>query len=156
MTKDTLEVNTQAQDQFTLSIELLRLLQWLVEHDSEGLKRLINKAFAHGLNEKIQKPREVNANDHNEIQHSIIDFFVVLEALLFEALNDSSVKSVIQRNLIPSVNRIDTSAFDTSTLKFSLERATAQLSHNSKSSPRDVLMKELIKRWKPNKKNGMN
>jgi hypothetical protein len=155
MTKKTLE--TTNQDQFTLSLELLRLLQWVVEHDAEGLKRLVNKALAHGLHDKINKPRELNdAQEHNEIQHSIIDFFVLLEALLFESINEQSVKSVIQRNLIPSVNRIDTSAFDIPTLKFSLERATAQLSHNSKASPRDVLMKELIKRWKPNKKNGMN
>lgn len=144
-------------DQFTLSLELLRLMQWIIEHDAEGVKRLINRALAQGLNEKINNGPELNdAQESNEVQHSIIDFFVLLEALLFEAMNDHAVKNVLQRNLIPAVSRIDTSACDTATVRFSLERATTQIQNNPQENPRDLLMKELLKRWKPPKKNVAN
>jgi hypothetical protein len=145
-------------DQFTLSFELLRLFQWLVEHDIESLRRLINRSMAQGLNDSLGKLREapVKQQDAQEIQHSIIEFFVVLETLLYESINEHSAKNSLQRSLIPAVNRIDTSGCDTSTVRFSLERATAQIAHKPQENPHDLLMKELIKRWKPHKKSVAN
>ena len=148
MSHNTFDTN----DQFTVSFELLHLMQWLVEHDPEGLKRLIARALTQGLQEKINHSQGEQQHPDN-MQNNIVDFLLLLEALLFEAINEHSVKSVLQRNLIPSVNRIDAAACDNSTVRFSLERATSQMQLNPQENPRDLLMKELIKRWKPHKKN---
>jgi hypothetical protein len=143
-------------DQFTISVELLRLMQWIIEHDQEGLKRLMSRALSRGLNKKLNGAQDAVTEDSEHAHHSIIDFFLLMEALLIETVNENAVKDVLQRNLIPSVNRIDTTACDTDTVRFSLERATSKMQAHPQESPRDLLLKELIKNWKPNKKNRVN
>lgn len=138
-------------DQFTLSLEVLHLMQWLIEHDQEGLKKLINRALAHGLHDKLHTPLD-SQQSKADAQHSIIDFFVLLETLLLEATNEQSTKNIVRRNIIPAVNRIDTDACDNHTVITSLEQATAQLSQQPEENPQELFVKELIKRWKPNKK----
>jgi hypothetical protein len=143
-------------DQFTISVELLRLMQWIIEHDQEGLKRLMSRALSRGLNKKINSAQDAVTESSESAHHSIIDFFLLMEAILIETVNENAVKDVLQRNLIPSVNRIDTTECDTDTVRFSLERATSKMQMNPQESPRDLLLKELIKNWKPNKKHRVN
>lgn len=142
-------------DQFTISIELLRLMQWIVEHDQEGLKRLISRAIAQGLNKKITQREDVPQTSEGT-HHDIIDFFLLMETLLIESINENVAKTVLQKNLIPAVNAIDSAALDNQTVRFSLERATNQMQLNPQENPRDLLLKEIIKNWKPNKKSTLN
>lgn len=143
-------------DQFTISIELLRLMQWIVEHDQEGLKRLISRAISQGLNKKITTQREDVPQTSEGTHHDIIDFFLLMETLLIESMNENVVKTALQKNLIPAVNAIDSAALDNQTVRFSLERATNQMQLNPQENPRDLLLKEIIKNWKPNKKSTLN
>lgn len=142
-------------DQFTISVELLRLMQWIIEHDQEGLKRLINRALSQGLHRHMETPQDATETS-DAAHHSIIDFFLLMEALLIETANEQAVKSALQQNLVPSINRIDTAECDTHTVQFSLQKATNKLKTNPDESPRELLLKELIKNWKPNKKQVVN
>jgi hypothetical protein len=146
--------NNHDSDQFTLSLELLRLMQWLVKNDPEGLKRLISKAMNQGLNKQVSKALETDdiQETSTQIQHGIIDFFILMEALLSETMYEHSMKKGLQKNLIPAMQRIDTTDCDASIVLTSLEQATSQLQSQPNANPRDLLLNELIKRWKPNKK----
>ena len=47
----------EKDEQFAISYELLCLLRWIVENDADKLKRMVTRAVARGLNEKIEHIR---------------------------------------------------------------------------------------------------
>ncbi|MCX5922117.1 MAG: hypothetical protein NTX86_02210 [Candidatus Dependentiae bacterium] len=144
--------------QFVLSYELLSLLRWLAEHDAEKLKKLITKALANGLQEDVNRARKNRDEEQvlEEIQHGMLDFFNLLEILLAEAMDEQTMHKAMQKNLMPAIDQIDATICDDATVRTSIERATAKIEHNSKENPKDILFKELLKRWKPVNKNAFN
>jgi hypothetical protein len=84
-----------------------------------------------------------------DAQQDIVEFLMLMEGLLFEALSEHQSKSSLRHQMLPAVARIDSAACDTMLVQGSVERATSQMRQNPKENPRDLLMKELIKRWKP-------
>jgi hypothetical protein len=140
--------NHTLPDQLTLSLELLRLLQWLVEHEQDSLKRLITRSLNQGLAATIKRN---NAIEDHELHNGIINFFTLIEIIMLEALNEHTTRTTLQRHLIPAINCIDTSACDTHTVQASIEQVTSKMHTNPQENPRELLIKELIKRWKPTK-----
>lgn len=145
----------QQNNQFVISYELLHLLQWIVEHGSEKLKKMVGKALAGGLRERIQKS-EAEGHPAQEMQESIVEFFALLEGLLGETMNEQALLKAHQKNLIPALDQIDTSICDNRTVQSSLEKATTQMRHNPEANAHDLLYQEILKRWKPNKKSTLN
>lgn len=144
--------------QFVLSYELLALLRWLADHDADKIKKIIAKALASGLKDEVNRAREGRNEEETleEIQHGIIDFFGLLEVLLHETINEHAVQKAMQKNLMPSIDQIDSTYCDNATVRTSIEKATAKIEHNPKENPKELLFKELLKRWKPANKNILN
>lgn len=131
-------------NQFVISYELLNLLQWLIENEQENLKKMVIRAQSNG-----QRSLEHCSDD---IQQTVIDFFSLLDALLIEAEEEQQVQSAFQRVMIPAINHIDTSLCDSNAVAMSVAKATQALENKTGENPKEVLCKELLKRWKPNKK----
>ncbi len=148
------EYNTQ----FSISYELLCLLRWLIEHDADKLKKIIAKAISSGeLQDEMQKIENTNELGLNsDMQNSIIDFFGLLEGLLIESINEQVEKRAREKDLMPAIDQIDSTICDDATVRFSLEKTTADLAHNPDINPKEKLFKELLKRWTPHNKNTMN
>lgn len=143
--------------QFVLSHELLYLLQWLIEHDTNKLKKIITKAVASGLREKMQKvDNTAELNLSEDMHHSIIDFFELLEELLLDAINEHVAQKAREKNLLPAIDQIDSTVCDDATVRFSVEKATKKMELNPNANPKEQLLKELLKRWKPHNKNVIN
>lgn len=144
-------------NQFVISYELLCLFQWLFEHEQETLKKLMEKALNNGLHERLyQRNTILQQSPQEDLQQSIIDFFSLLEILLYELLNEKQVKKVIEQNLMPAIKNIDSAAYDNATLALSIAKATAFYESNPEQNPKDILCKEILKRWKPSKKIALN
>jgi len=159
MHNDSFNNNNQSQ-QFVISYELLCLLRWLLENDLERLKKMISKALANGLHEDIKQFEQlgdVNADPAmvQEIQHSIIEFFSMLETLLLEAYKEQAVQRAVEKNLMPTIDHIDTTLLNDDTVRSSVAKATAHSEKHPKENAQDALFKELLKQWKPSK-NMMN
>lgn len=137
-------------DQFVLSYELLQLMEWLVEKDEEGLKRLIKKAIAGGLDMRIKKEKN-NQLAASQAQDSIVSFLTLLEILLAESTQEQSVDHIMEKALIPAIDQVDTKVCDSPTLKSSIAIATSK-SENNPQNAQNIFLKELLKRWKPSKK----
>lgn len=147
----------QNSNQFVLSYELLSLLQWMVEHDAHILKDLIANALKSGLKQEIQRSDLKNTTQTLEgAQYSVLEFFSLLEALIAETINEHAVQSVLEKNLMPAIDQIDSTACDDATVRRSIEKATAKWELNPQDNPHDILFKELLKRWKPSKKTVVN
>ena len=137
-----------------VSYELLILLQWLLEHEQETMKKVVSKALAHGLQERLdqhmtQRERQQAAA---ELQGGIIDFFLMLESSLHRTMNEDHTKEVIQRNLLPALKQMDARTYSIGALENSIAKAEAAFLSKHATSPKEILCKELLKRWKPHKK----
>ncbi len=144
-------------NQFVLSYELLVLLRWLIDNDENKIKKIIGNALKSGLQEELQLlDNTENLSELSELQHSITDFLGVMEALLLETSSEHIKEKARQQKLLPSLDQIDTTLCDDTTVRFSVEKATAELAENPSANAKELLYKELLKRWQPADKNLKN
>jgi len=147
-------------EQFAISYELIYLLKWILDNDTSKLKKIVSKSLSSGLKERLED-RNYFSNDENEniledIHQTILEFFVTMEDILLEALSEEAIKKALEQDLIPDIEKIDSTICDDATVRFSVEKATSKIDKNPKADPKDLLFKELLKRWKPNKKKILN
>jgi hypothetical protein len=153
ISKQSWDDRIASKNQFTVSYELLALLQWLACQEESNLKKIIQHALAHGLKQKLQQ--QVPTSEQNladTIQYSIVEFFALLEALLLESIDEQTVQNAIEHKLMPAIDRIDPSTCDDETIRVSIEKTTAKLASNQQANAKELLFKELLKQWRPPKK----
>lgn len=136
--------------QFALSYELLHLLRWLEQHDIERLKKIVSRAVAHGLHDEIQRTSaHINQNVLEDMHHGIVDFFELMDTLLNDAINQHLEKKAREKNLLPTLDHFDTSLFDHDAVRTSIENTTKQLDAHPHINAKELLCKELLKKWDP-------
>lgn len=139
--------------QFMISYELLRLIQWLIEHDQDGLKRLIEHAFENGLAQDITELHYFGeTRGVNELQQNVVEFFAVLESLLTETIQEDTAQDALERSRIPAITQVDTHHCDSGIMAASIAKATAALDANGYENGKEIFCRELLKRWKPAKR----
>ncbi len=152
------KISTGQTDQFVISHELLCLLRWLIDHDADRIKRVISRSLGHGLHDKLNNLQRVNDEQAlDEAQFNILEFFSLLEILLAESLEEHAVKNAVQKGLMPAINHIDPSECANEVVHYGLERTNARLARKlNGEKPQDILLKEILKNWKPTKKQSAN
>jgi hypothetical protein len=144
-------------NQLTISYELLYLMQWLLENEPERLKKLIVQALHKGLKEEMQQALKNKALATNEeLQYSVVDFLTLLESLLQEAINEQALKTIAEKKLMPALDHIDGNICNSSMVQSSIEKASNRLESHPQENPQEILFKELLKNWKPDKKAKLN
>lgn len=140
--------------QILLTYELLFLLQWIMEHESDALKKIIVRALKNGFDDPDYRSNEViemNISDPT-IQECIVDFLGLMDSLLLEATTELDMQKNAELSLIPALKHIDSTMCDEEVVQSSLKKTNAQLHSNSKQNAQEILLKELLRRWKPDKK----
>jgi len=154
---DENKISAFETDQFVISHELLCMFRWLIEHDADRLKRVISRALNHGLREKLNNLQQSNDEQAlEEAQFNILEFFSMLEMLLAESLEEHAVKNAVEKGLMPAIDHIDPSACANEVVHYGLERANAKMARKTSEKPQDILLKEILKNWKPTKKQSAN
>lgn len=139
-------------NQLTVSYELLYLVQWLLENESDALKKLINQALEKGLKQDLQIATHSELKNTEDIQYSIVDFLSLLETLLHESVSEQNMRRIMEKKLMPAIDNIDNKECDRATVDFSVEKATSKIENNPEKNPQEILFQELLKCWKPTKK----
>jgi len=143
----------EESSQLTLSYELLYLIRWLVENEPEQLKKIIQTALDSGLKEDFKQTYSTDQEKAVDAMHyNIVDFLNLLEGLLHESINEHTIKNVMQKKLMPAIDQIDTTECDTFMVQESVEKASNEFEQNPKNNAQDILFKELLKSWNPEKK----
>ena len=137
--------------QLALSLQLLELIKWLSEHEQEGLKRLIAHAVQNGLQERLAQP--LTDESEVELQEGIVEIFSLMEALLYEVMHEDKTKKLSKS--IPAIDHID-GTVDEHLVSLSAATTAHTLECDPSIDPKEELCKELLRRWKPSKKLGMN
>jgi primosomal protein N' len=143
-------------DQFVLSQELVQLMDWIIKHNAEGLKKVIEVAISKARSERKRKKAKQELYDselyeNDELQGSIIDFFSLLEKSLYEVESQHSAESYIQKQLMPAIEHVDTSVCDELTLSNCAALTANKVKKQPKKDAKDLFLKELLKLWKPGK-----
>lgn len=138
-------------DQFIVSYELLYILQWLMTYEKEAFTHLVQKAFIQGsqITNTNDAPDQVEEAEY--LQSSVIDFFSFLEQEVENIAQAESMKHIMQKNLLKTLDHIDPKIFDPAIIKASMvataEKVRPQRNHQAK----DYFLKELLKKWQPKK-----
>ena len=148
----SLSPHEENNTQFTLSHDLLHLLQWIIENEPEKLKRLVTKAVHQGIYEKIQK-EEQTMEEKSYLYTSIIDFFALMEAFLREASSDYTKQRAREKNVLKDIDHI---VCDSNIIRSSLEQATKKGSNSSSAQVKEILFEEILKRWAPHSKKSIH
>ena len=136
--------NSNGNDQFIISKELINLMQNIIDLYSESFKEVIAQA------QKNTNPQNPEF-DLKDAQDTILEFLNLMEMLSYEIKHENIVTQHLQLQLMPSINHIDQTTCDEDTVISSIEDATDQMEKNPKANPQELLYKELLKRWTPTK-----
>lgn len=147
-------------DQFIVSYELLYILQWIITHEKEAFSQLVHKAFIQGS----QAPENSEDFDQTEesdlLQNSVIDFFGFLEQEIDVVAQSESMKHIMQKNLLKTLDHIDPKTFDPAIIKESMVATAEKIKPQRNHLAKDLFLKELLKKWSPkkdkNKKRNLN
>ena len=132
--------NSNGNDQFIISKELINLMQNIIDLYSESFKEVIAQA------QKNTNPQN-SEFDLQDAQDTILEFLNLMEMLSYEIKHENIVTQHLQLQLMPSINHIDQTTCDEDTVISSIEDATDQMEKNPKANPQELLYKELLKRW---------
>ena len=153
---NNIKLSSENNTQLTISYELLYLLQWLIEYDDSRLKQMITRALNQGLRKEMQKTEKSNELVDEMYYHTIIDFFELMEELLAESIREHIEKKAREKNLMPTIDQIDSTLCDDATMRFSIEKTTTKIENDPDINPKEQLLKELLRSWKPHNKNIIN
>ncbi len=133
-------------DQFIVSYELLYILQWLMTYEKEAFTQLVHKAFIQGS----QTTNEYDTADQFEeaeyLQSSVIDFFSFLEQEVENVAQTESIKHIMQKNLLKTLDHIDPKIFDPAIIKASMMATAEKLNPQRNHQAKDYFLKELLKK----------
>ncbi|MCA9770735.1 hypothetical protein KC460_05185 [Candidatus Dependentiae bacterium] len=147
----------EPQEQLVISYELLCLLHWFMEHDNAKFRRMLKTALKKGLYKKIVNKQDLEQFKTLEnIQHTILDFFGMLEALFIEAFSEYETEQIAQKSILPELDHIDSKHYDDSEIHLSAQKAQKDATDNPAQLAKDILFQELLRRWQPKKKTVVN
>lgn len=146
--------NNSLNNHFVVSYELLQLLEWLMHHEQDAIKKIIARALNEGFTPSLLHKDEQETAEHMK-QH-VVDFFALLEILLSETLQEKEAQTVVAHNLLPALDHIDSRHYDPESMAASIAKAQGALQRKATKNAHDILYKELLKRWRPAKNSLLN
>lgn len=141
---------------FLLSLELLCLMNWLVKNEKTRLKILIKDAVKDGLGDELDTLASTqNLQTNEKLHESFVTFLVYLESELKDSLEKEGQYTILRENLASSLKTLNIN-LDSSTVLTSLKQVEQELLRDvepkNESKTRKLLLKKMIKNWKPSKK----
>ena len=132
-----------------LSQELVLLLEWLVCNEQENMIKLIYKALKKGLRQQISTLHKQKIESHSiDPTENIIQFLSIVDILLHDSLS-SLMKNYNKSTLHVFAQHIENHTKNADILAQSIEIASKKANENPTINPKDALMMEFIKKWKP-------
>lgn len=154
---------------FSLSLELVLLMGWLLKHEKKSLQKLVTKSLKAGLVKEIglidtfsqEELLDIDSDFSQELHNSILDFLMHLEDVLLDELETREPKE--KQSFSTTIQKINKQKLDNKTLLVSLKHTNNQIDDmkKKKSSKKqdklnEILFSELLKNWMPNTNEPIN
>ena len=139
------------EDQFIVSYELLYILQWLMMYEKDALAALVHNAFIQGSQLSHDYISDENSQESDDLQNSVIDFFSFLEEEVQNISQAESMKHIMQKNLLKTLDHIDPKIFDPAIIKASMMATAENVGPKRNHQAKDYFLKQLLRKWTPKK-----
>ncbi len=139
------------EDQFIVSYELLYILQWLMTYEKEAFTHLVHKAFIQGSQFCNENDAYDQFEETEHLQSSVIEFFSFLEEEIETVSQAESIKHIMQKNLLKTLDHIDPNLFDPAVIKASMMATAEKLHPQRNHQAKEFFLKQLLKKWTPKK-----
>ncbi|MFC1894831.1 hypothetical protein ACFLYH_02685 [Candidatus Dependentiae bacterium] len=135
---------------FSLSLELIFLMNWLLKNNKIKLKNLISEAIKQGLLEELEliDENEENLNDTTFLHNTILDFLLFLEDSLLETLEQKNINFDLKEKFKSTLQKINSQSMDRKTIWLSMNQTKIKNKSNN-DEVKNALLNQLIKNWKP-------
>ncbi|KKP22539.1 MAG: hypothetical protein SZ59_C0005G0004 [candidate division TM6 bacterium GW2011_GWF2_28_16] len=147
---------------FSLSLELVLLMSWLLKHKKSDLKKLIAKSLDQGLQQELdlietftqEELLNVDSDFAEELHNSILEFLMHLEDTLLKEL--SKTTNSYKQEISPMAQKLNTQKIDSRTVLLSLQNVNQLIEdknllkkNKNNTEVTDILFSEILKNWVP-------
>lgn len=147
---------------FSLSLELVLLMSWLLKHKKGELKKLIAKSLDQGLQQELdlietftqEELLNVDSDFAEELHNSILEFLMHLEDTLLKELSKSP--NNYKQEISPMAQKLNTQKIDSKTVLLSIANVNQLIEdknllkkNNNFTETTDILFSEILKNWVP-------
>ena len=152
---------------FSLSLELVLLMGWLLKHEKKSLQKLVTKSLKAGLGKEIElidtfsqeELLDIDSDFSQELNNSILDFLIHLEDVLLDGIETREPKE--EESFSTTIQKINKQKLDSKTVLVSLKHTNNQIDNIKNSSKKqnklnEILFSELLKNWMPNTNEPIN
>lgn len=149
--------------QTSISLELLCLINWLLEHDKASLRAMVKRALEKGFSQDLQN---LDASEPDDAMYGVLfDLIEFLEGCLFDHLSDIKMDEKIQERIVPMLQKLEGRTIDMRTLWLSMQQTKTQINEQKQEDAaletkrldaQDILVTQLLKNWKPDNSETVN
>ncbi|QQR49399.1 hypothetical protein IPF37_00945 [bacterium] len=167
----------------SLSFELIYLIGWLLKNEKQALNALIKGAINKGLGQELNA---INPQDHSKVNeqlyNTLIDFLNFMEDSLLNNMDNLQIDTKTEKAMLAALRKVDLDALDVNTVRTSMQQTKDELSAKSPTTAEDatadldqtlnaqandidfdnteraaaILLKNIIKNWKPSLNESIN
>jgi len=143
---------------FTLSFELVLLMNWLLKNGKKEVAALVRFAIKNGFISLLEKANEAeHLKNLEDLPNTVLDFIMLLEDSLIDALEEIELESSAKEKLVPTIKKLDLQKIDIKTLWLSMQQTKSSLFLNAKGgSPQKIFYEKILKNWTPAKNEPLN
>lgn len=141
----------------SISLELLILLEWLVKNEKPLLDNIVKQSLKNGLLPKLNQTANLsNVDLVEQFYPTIIDFLATLENSLVENINKTNQQTT--QDILPVLKKINLSDINLQTIFLSSNQATKRVKNQKTGAAgsQKILFQQILKNWKPGKKDRLN
>jgi hypothetical protein len=126
-----------------VSAELLKVLQWILEHEQDLLKSLIKKSVHDITHESTHLVTTEDMKAH------ITEFFATLDALIHEVDQEESAQQDFNHFLVPAINHVDVTQCTAETIAKSVNKLSAATGIKTSPEAKEIFCRALLRNWTP-------
>jgi len=132
-----------------ISKDVLKIFKWLIEYEQDSLRKIIIKAIKKGIKNDY---KDKNIEHILDLNNYLLDFFILLENILYE-ISSNDFNSDLDRKLLSIIDKFDSNQYNIDDIESSISKVNNDKNVNkSNEQLKSLLCKELLKRWRPAKK----
>lgn len=143
----------------SISLELLVLLEWIVKNEKNVIDNTVRHALKNGLIQKLnQIPEKPDIDMIEKFYPTVINFLIAMENSLIEQLSKEQENALTPQEIMPLLKKINLSDINLKTIYQSTSEANKKIKNrkNDTLNSQQILFQQLLKNWKPGKKDQAN
>ncbi|KKQ33208.1 MAG: hypothetical protein US49_C0002G0103 [candidate division TM6 bacterium GW2011_GWF2_37_49] len=143
----------------SISLELLILLEWIVKNEKNVIDNIVKNALKNGLIQQLnQLPDKPDMDMIEKFYPTVINFLLAMENSLIESLVKEQDNVLTNQEILPLLKKINLADINIKTIYQSTSQANKKIkSHKYDNlNSQQILFQQLLKNWKPGKKDQAN